>query len=156
MLNELRELESKSKIDELEGVHGSGLIQIVGVEDGLGLLGGGAVDVQVGQQGSGLLEGQVSLLLSIGRSEQVEGEADEQEGGNEGVVVESSSVGGISHSLESLLRGRIRMIIQKKYCRKIAVFNLLAMIVLKKSQKKAMTKSANRARTLTVLASKLA
>lgn len=102
VLDELRELEGEGKINELEGVHGSRLIQIVGIEDGLGLLLGGTVDVQVGQQSGGLLEGQMALTFSISRAEQVEGEADEQEGGDEGVVVEAARVGGIGHGLEGL------------------------------------------------------
>lgn len=101
-MGKLRELEGEGEIDELEGFHGSGLVQVVGVEDDLGLLSGGAVDVEVGEEGFHLGEGEVALALDVGGGEQVESEAHEQEGRNEVVVLEVARVSRIGERLEGL------------------------------------------------------
>lgn len=111
MLSELRELEGESEIDELEGVHGTGLVQVVSVKDGLGLLGGGAVDVEAWEEDFGLLEGEVTLVFLVSGAEQVEGEADEQEGGHERVVLEGAGVSGVGHRLESPHGARSQLLV---------------------------------------------
>jgi len=102
VLGKLGELEGEGEIDELEGVHGARLIQIVGIEDSLGLLGRGAVDVEVGKETLHLLESQVTLAFRISGAEQVKGEADEQEGGDEVVVLEGTGVRGVRERLKGL------------------------------------------------------
>lgn len=102
MLSKLGELEGEGKINELEGVHGARLIQIVGIEDSLGLLRRSTVDVEVGKETLHLLESQVTLAFRISRAEQVKREADEQERGDEVVVLEGTSVRGVRERLEGL------------------------------------------------------
>lgn len=111
MLSKLGELEGESEIDELEGIHGAGLIQVVGIEDGLGLLRRSTVDVEVGKEALHLLESQVTLGFRVSRAEQVKRKANEQEGGDEVVVLEGAGVGGVRERLEGLhsARGQARV-----------------------------------------------
>lgn len=102
VLGELGEFQGESQVDEFEGVHGAVLVQIVGVEDGFGLFLGGAVDVEEIEGREELFEGEVALLLLVQEGEEVEGEADEQDGGKQLGKVKVARVGLIGQGGQAL------------------------------------------------------